>query len=179
MQIETVTKLEAAERQLTSATKLYFNDSDAIAIHTLVAASYNIIRDISKHRNASPTMIKDFFVDSYSGPKKNKIGSWINSFENFFKHADHDPDGTIELNTEITELLLIDAWAQYEKLLGELPIEGKAFRVWTGTPKPDTASDICTLIKSMKKMDKQKFFSLFLEWYDIYIQETERKPSSA
>lgn len=166
MKIEQISKIGAAERQLVSATQLYFQDSDTVAIHTLVAASYNIIRDVSKHRRASPTMIKDHFVDSFSSKRRSKIGAWINSFENFFKHADRDPDGTIEFNSVVTEVLLIDAWNQYEKLLGALPPAGKAFRVWTGTPKPKTNPGICSLIGAMKQMDKRDFYTLFLSWYD-------------
>jgi hypothetical protein len=38
-----VTKLDAARRQLKTAIKLWFEDGDPVAIHTLIVAAYEII----------------------------------------------------------------------------------------------------------------------------------------
>ena len=158
-QKEIITKLQAAQRQLIVATQLFFHDSDVVSIHTLAAASYNILRDLSKHYGVSGMTLKDDFVKNpvpraqgvknkgaypvarpqgvqqflttISKANQKKVADWANSFENFFKHADRDPDGIIELNPDLTELMLIDAWAQYEKFNGDLPCVGKAFKIWS------------------------------------------------
>lgn len=45
-----LSKLDAARRQLETATKLYFEHGDEVSIHTLAAAAYSVIRDINEHR---------------------------------------------------------------------------------------------------------------------------------
>jgi len=162
-QNELITKLQASRRQLVIATQLYFRDSDAVAIHTLVAASYNIIRDLSKHRRASDMAVKDYFLTTISPSQRRQVATLVNSFENFFKHANRDPDAEIELNPELTELMLIDAWVQYEKLSGDLPGVGKVFRIWTGESKSNTPEEVKWLTSLFKGPSKQQFYELFRE----------------
>jgi hypothetical protein len=45
----------------------------------------------------------------------------VNEAENFFKHAHRDHDITLDCNPDLTELLIIDACAQYKKLTSEEP----------------------------------------------------------
>jgi hypothetical protein len=47
----TVSKLEAARRQLSTAINLWSVNGDAVSIHTLAHASYEIIHAVSKNRN--------------------------------------------------------------------------------------------------------------------------------
>jgi hypothetical protein len=50
-----INKLEAARRQLDAAIRLTFSNEDALAIHTLGAAAYRIVRDIlHKRRQHAP-----------------------------------------------------------------------------------------------------------------------------
>jgi hypothetical protein len=48
-----VTKLEAARRQIDAAIRMIFNNEDSVAIHTVSAAAYKILRDIKKNRDRS------------------------------------------------------------------------------------------------------------------------------
>lgn len=48
MSFETITKKDAARRQLETAIQLYIDDKDSISIHTLTAAAFGIIRDVHK-----------------------------------------------------------------------------------------------------------------------------------
>jgi hypothetical protein len=45
-----VTKVAAAQRQLDAAIRMKFSDEDDLAVHTLAAAAYRIIRDLRDHR---------------------------------------------------------------------------------------------------------------------------------
>jgi hypothetical protein len=45
-----VSKTDACKRQLDAAIRLFLADDDALAIHTLAAASYRIIRDLKEKR---------------------------------------------------------------------------------------------------------------------------------
>ncbi len=155
---ELITKLQAARRQLVVSTELYFSDSDAVAIHTLVAASYNIMRDLSKHRGVSEMAVKDHLLTTISPEKRKQVANWLNSFENFFKHADRDPNAEIEFSPEITEVMLIDAWTQYEKLTGDLPESGKVFKVWTGKYKPNIPEEVKWLTAKLKGHNTQQFY---------------------
>jgi hypothetical protein len=164
---ERVTKLQAVQRQLAVATQLYFYDFDAVAIHTLVAAAYNVLRDISRHQGIQEMAVKDYFPTTISKSKQSQVVQWINSFENFFKHADRDPDpnGEIELNPEVTELMLIDAWSQYERLCGSspefYPEVYKAFKIWTGNTRGEAAEEIKWLMSSLKRLNKQNFYKIY------------------
>jgi len=49
-----LTKLEVAKRQLETAVVLYFHESDPVSIHTLTAASYEVLGDLSKRAGQLP-----------------------------------------------------------------------------------------------------------------------------
>ena len=61
-----VTKLDAALRQLNTAITLWFRDGDEVAIHTLAAASHQIVYDIVRKKNG-PDLLYDsiIFKDEY------------------------------------------------------------------------------------------------------------------
>ncbi len=107
--------------------------------------------------------VKDFFLTTISPSKRKQVADWLNSFENFLKHADRDPNGEIELNSEVTELMLIDAWAQYEKLSGDLPEAGKVFKIWTGKFKSNTPEEVKWLASLFKGLSKQQLYEVFRE----------------
>ena len=44
-----VNKLEAARRQLDAAIRMFLMDEDCLAIHSLAAASYRVLRDLLEH----------------------------------------------------------------------------------------------------------------------------------
>jgi len=88
-----LSKLDVALRQLETAITLYFHYADPISIHTLTAAAYNVLRNIKTHRGVDFTMLKD--AEQVYPHMRDKFRSVLNEAENFFKHADRDPDDTI------------------------------------------------------------------------------------
>lgn len=81
----TITKLEAARRQLRVAISLWFQNGDEVAIHTLACAAYQIIHDINRHRGG-----EELFFDSLVIREEYRDQA-IKRFKkemNFFKHAD-------------------------------------------------------------------------------------------
>ena len=110
------TKLDSARRQLETAITLWFNDSDPVSIHTLTAASYEILRDLNKKARGSPMgRDSDSIKPEFSGQWR-KLHS---DAENFFKHADKDPHDTFNLAPQSTDIMLLDAVAKYEELSQE------------------------------------------------------------
>ena len=69
-----VTKIEAARRQLRSAIELWFADADPVSIHTLSAASYQIIHDLNRKNNGSDLLLDTIVIkDEYRREFVNEI----------------------------------------------------------------------------------------------------------
>jgi hypothetical protein len=131
----TVTKLDAARRQLRTAIRLWFNDGDPVAIHTLAFAAYEIIHVVSKKHNRTRPLIFDtpMIKDQYRSDWNKKI----KEHANFFKHANIDPDGSIEFAPALSILFLMAATAGIRLLSGRHSIEEFAFVTWFFYHRPD------------------------------------------
>lgn len=125
-----INKLDAAQRQLESAIFLYFYDQDPVSIHTLTAASYNILRDICKKLGLPPVLIKGLLLDYVREEKKKDFIHLLNEAENFFKHADQDHNGIIKFNPGQTELLLYDACSKYHEITHRIIPRLYLFQIW-------------------------------------------------
>jgi hypothetical protein len=131
----TVSKLDAARRQLETAIQLYASDGDPVSIHTLCCAAYNVVHAANKKRN-KPTgldpkmMLKDF--DQFLARKRDKqlFHDAMNESANFFKHASTDTHATHSFDTEWTEVLLADAVQKYGMLVGEVSEEMLKYFGW-------------------------------------------------
>lgn len=132
-----VTKLDVARRQLEVAVRLYFNEVHPVAVHTLAAAAYNVLRDVNLARSGSPMIVKDR-IDEYVKPEfVSELRKKINEAENFFKHADRDPDRVLEFRPGLTEFFLLDACEKYRQLTGEAVPEFILYTGWLSLQKPD------------------------------------------
>lgn len=132
-----LSKLDVAKRQLETAIHLYFLERDPVSIHTLVAASYQIIQDLNKHRNGRPMLFEDL-IDIYikDGHKK-EVYKKLHEAENFFKHADKDPDEVIEFSPLASESILWEACIKYTELSGEQTSRMQAMNGWFQLKHPD------------------------------------------
>jgi hypothetical protein len=121
---EWASKIDVARRQLSTAIRLFFEQRDPVAVHTLVAASHQILADLGDAAGVL-SLLKG----------SNKTAEFIrkmNYAANFFKHADNDPDGRINIEPlgRFTAEFLMDAVVLLQRLTNELPIEGKIFWMW-------------------------------------------------
>lgn len=128
-----ITKIESARRQLETAVRLYFNDADAVSIHTLVCASHEILKELNAESGKSPAIISDHWINE---PYKKEYRLKLSEAKNFFKHADRDPDGTLEFNPEMNEIFLLDACEQYEIFTSEKIPSFVIFRAWFHSKYP-------------------------------------------
>ncbi|SFD84281.1 hypothetical protein [Nitrosomonas sp. Nm166] len=125
----TVSKLDAAKRQLEVFIRLYFNSGDPVAMHTLVAAAFGVIRDLNKRRGGDPTLHESIFQNVK--PEHHKLlRDKLTEAQNFFKHADRDHSAMLEFNPDSTEFMALDACSKYWELTGELPPLFQIFRSW-------------------------------------------------
>ena|ERR1700730_3966433 len=118
-----ITKLDAARRQLRIPIRLWFDDDDPIAIHTLTAAAHDIIHTLFRRKG-----LKNLLFDSKL-IKDNFRAEWVRGIKanaNFFKHADRDATGTFEFNPFANEMLLFFSATALEKMGEPLGIEENA-----------------------------------------------------
>ena len=126
METMTVTKLECAKRQLECAIRLFFENDDPVSIHTLACAAYQLLFDINTHRGGRPMWVKDRYLKS----KPDGTSKLLNEPENFFKHANRDPDGSLEFDPIKTEAYIVDACRTYTELTSDKPLLSDCFRAW-------------------------------------------------
>ena len=109
---------------------MYFHYGDPVSIHTLVAAAYNVVRDVNTKRGGSLMMMKDMLFDQVKPEMHSEFRALINKSENFFKHADRDHDSTLDFNPDETDLFIFDACSKYWELSGENPPLVQIYRGW-------------------------------------------------
>ena len=133
-----LSKLDCARRQLEMAIELYFMDRDPVSIHTLVGAVYQLLVDLNKHRGGNPLLME---ADSLKGivipGKEKEVLRMMNKAENFFKHADNDPQDVIDFNPESNEMVLWESSITYSKLAGEQTPTIQAMNFWFQVRHPD------------------------------------------
>jgi hypothetical protein len=135
-----LTKVGVAQSQLKTAIRLWFNDGDAASIHTLACAAYEIIHVVSKKRNRTRQLIFDTL-----SVKEEFRSDWarkIKEHASFFKHASHDPDGTIDFDPVLSMMFMMGAVAGMKIIEVGLPAgkEESAFMVWVALHRPTWAS---------------------------------------
>jgi hypothetical protein len=162
---QTVTKLDAARRQLDSAISLYFQESDPVAIHTLACAAHQIIHDINKNKEKTDLLYEKFRLKGF---KKEDI----NRHYNFFKHADNDPDpnGEIEFNPKFTEIFMILAIKGLTELGVPHSYKMTAFSLFIqiSNPRISTLNKFIydsiqvDAFKNIRWVKRSEFFDIFL-----------------
>ena len=126
-----LSKLGVAKRQLCTAIDLYFSDGDLVSAWTLGAAAYNVIRDLKKASGESNMMLKDQIVALVPPERRQSVFLKIQEVENFLKHADRDPKGTLTFSPHgRIELLLFDAANVYREQAGSETPEMVLIRMW-------------------------------------------------
>jgi hypothetical protein len=131
--IEQVTKLMAAERQLKEAIKLFFEERDSISVCTLAGAANQILFDISAKRGIESMRNSIAVKDEY---RKYWVAI-LNDAQNFFKHADRDPEREYEFHTETNVFLILDSLLMHGKLTQQIFIEARIFITWLFIVYPD------------------------------------------
>jgi hypothetical protein len=130
---ETVTKLQVAERQLRVAIRLFFERRDGIAVHTLGTAALGILRDLGRRRGIKSIREMDFIRPE----RKQELDSLLNKAQNFFKHADKDPDSKLKFYYEATPFYLLDAVQLFGQPTGRQSPEGVELLAWSLVKFPD------------------------------------------
>lgn len=173
-----VSKLEAARRQLESAIAFYFNEGDPVSTHTLATAALEILRDLNKHRGGSKML---YDLDAVEPQHREIVLKKFREAQNFFKHADKDPEGVVHFNPEQTVFFIFEAVETYRKLSAENPPLLRVFSLWFRTSWPEvfifTVQEQANfaLVRSLFQLsNKTKFFTHFLPLYVAESAKTSR-----
>ena len=136
--METLTKIDAAKRQLNTAITMWFHGEDTISTHTLACAAYQLVHDVNSSRGG-PELIYDSicFKDEFRG----KVIQHLRREYDFFRHADRVPESTIDFDDSHTEPFLIFSCYGLEAL-GVVPdvIRG-AMGIYYSVRNPDHLTD--------------------------------------
>ncbi len=167
----TITKLDAARRQLRTAIDLWFRDGDPVAIHTLAAASYQIIHDLNR-RNKGPDLFLDskFIKDKYRKTFKEDM----KYASNFMKHADRGKSGIatkLNFNPGLSEFFMLYAIFGLIYFKENLTTEEEAFKWWQMLHKPELLTksgqeffhhgDVIEDINDIRTLAKPEFLECF------------------
>lgn len=90
----TITKLDAAERQMVVAVRLLFDDIDPIPAYTLANAARELAAGLCKHQHLRQTA--HWALIDHPHMSLNDVYGWASRYANFLKHADQDPDQVLE-----------------------------------------------------------------------------------
>lgn len=130
-----INKIDAAERNLKEAIRLFFESRDAVAIHTLASAAQGVLRDIARQRKLEHTSLlhDNPLIDAVTRGLRIKK---INAPRNFFKHADNDSTSTLDFDESENINVLLDAVLIFG-LVSPIPLhEANVFFGWFTTAYP-------------------------------------------
>ncbi len=105
--IETITKTEAANRQLNFAIKLFFDHEDPVVIHTLAGAASILYSDLIE--KADPNKSWDKYAQMDNALNPSQYFNILREAQNFLKHARIDAHATLRFNSTDTEHLMMMA----------------------------------------------------------------------
>lgn len=132
-----ITKLEAAARQLDTAIHLFFCNGDAVSVHSLAASAFNVFADLAERkgsRNSWRVRMRDSSDLSMRDLNRLLREGW-----NFFKHAEHDPDGILHFDEQETEDFLFMAVLESGNLF-KTTCCMQAYQLWYIATHPQSCS---------------------------------------
>lgn len=135
-----INKIDVAKKQITEAVKLFFENRDPVVIHTVIASAHQILIDVGKDQGITSVMKNPDGLTREQFRNHDKI---VNRPYIFFKHADNDPDGKLNI-APIERFMcdfILDSILMFQNLSGNLPLEAKVFWSWFIGTYPDEFDD--------------------------------------
>jgi hypothetical protein len=157
-----ITKTDAAERQLNTAIRLFFENRDHLSSYVLAFASREVTDGVIKSRRSEiyqrelarvgdPLKVrlsyweeitdvlidKDKFNKNFKGKFDKNFKKLHNKWQSFLKHADKDPDAEIKpVKTKHLAMVILTAIQNYTLLTQHWTIEMKTFFSWFVVAEP-------------------------------------------
>ena len=126
---EVLDKIGAARRQLVTAIQLHFSGGDPVSVYSLGSNAWEIIDSLCTLAGV-PSFSDD--TRGHVQDSKDLKRDFVNSpYRNFFKHADRDPNATLEGFTDVAcDHILYLAAEDYLRLRRRAPIEIQVYQLW-------------------------------------------------
>jgi hypothetical protein len=165
-----ISKIDAAKSQLETAIQLFFQNGDAVSVHTLVRAAHEILEVLCAGKDKK-SMMKEI-MENVKEDKVDELTAIINEPKNFFKHASRDPAQEIEFNPESSDLFLWDGCKLYQALTGEMPKMLYLFNLWFNLSHPNLFANqdfkeiLKWIAKSFNPGNKPLFYAEASSAYD-------------
>jgi hypothetical protein len=128
-QIITVTKEEAANRELDHAIRMFFRREDYLCIHLIASAAQRIFIDLCNIKGVKPSIIHLIEMFRVGDQQKEIFKELFHSY-NFLKHAESDHDKTLQFSVEHIEATLIDTCNMRLSLFGSHSKSSLIFNTW-------------------------------------------------
>jgi hypothetical protein len=132
-----ITKLEAAFRQLRAAILLYFSNGDEVAIHTLAYASHEILAQLAKAKGIRAGLDGESVQMLGKSITAREARAFLGLSAGFFKHAGRDADAVHMFQPEVNEHFLNEAVCLHVELTGEYHEEFECLRFAVMVRNPD------------------------------------------
>ena len=147
-----ITKTDAAERQLNTAIRLFFENRDHLSSYALAVASREVTDGVIKSlrselyqrelaRVGDPLKVLLSYGEELEILIKPEFYKSViklyNKWQNFLKHADEDPDAEIEpFTTKLLALVILTAMKNYFLLTQHWTTEMVTFLSWIAVAEP-------------------------------------------
>jgi hypothetical protein len=122
-------KIAVARRQLVTAIDLHFSANDAVSVFSLASNACEIIESL-----CTLAGIDSFARDTrrHIPESKDLKRDYVNTpYRNFFKHADRDPNATLQgFSDSVCDHMLFLAVEDYLRLRKRAPIEVQVYQLW-------------------------------------------------
>jgi hypothetical protein len=126
----TVTKMDAARRQLTTAIELWADEGEPVSIHTLAYSAHKIVHDLNRKKKG-PHMLLD--MPNIRKERQGEFANMVARDANFFKHADgkkYKDQDSIEFTPELNAMFIMVTIAGLEFLDQKLSEQEQGFLLW-------------------------------------------------
>ena len=122
-----LTKLEAAQRQLSISIRMLFSAQDPVAVHTLVGAASIIFTDlVEKH---APEHSWDKMAQEDNDLKPKQYFQIIRKAQNYLKHARDDHADVLIFDPSDTEALIMMAVMNASEI-SPMSLEAQVYQLW-------------------------------------------------
>ena len=122
--METVTKLDAARRQLRFAIRAMFDEEDPLAVHTLVGAASTIASNLVDAEKSWDKMAQES-----NGLKPGEYFKIMREAQSFLKDAENDSNEVYEFDPEHTDALAFWTVMNLSEMC-ELSLEESVLQWW-------------------------------------------------
>jgi len=122
-----LTKIDVAEALIRSAVRQFFEDAHPVPVYALANAAREIVTNIGTHSGV-PTLLHA--VANRRATTIWDLTSDSRRLAAFFKHADRDPEETIEFREDEIDAVLAVACQDFGRVTGGMPVEAQVFELW-------------------------------------------------